>query len=404
MALSSAIHLPLTAAIWDGGGFRCIRFWSVHLGVGYGWVRSLYLVGAYEDALLVAGVSDQNSGLRSGDRLRMAGELAFKDEAAAEYDRAFALAGADGSYIGGATMQNGQIIDCDGHLVEPHDLWERYIDGGLRAKAPRLVADRKGDTRIALEGRLYPQPEGNGKGFPGLPDAWFRRGGDGRFDSQPAISPQARLAAMDREGIDIAVPFPTLGLYTVDARDPELNAGICRAYNNWLHEEYLAADRRRLIGIGMVTLLDVGAAVEELRRVVSTLGFKGVYLRPNPVGGRALHDPAFDPFWAEAERFGVPVMFHEGTDGQFPTAGLDRYDNFFMTHTVSHPFEQMLAALSMIAGGVVERFPKLKIVFSNRAAAGCRSGCTGCMNTSKRGRMRSHGSRPTRSRASGGNA
>ena len=93
MALSSAIHLPLTAAIWDGGGFRCIRFWSVHLGGGYGWVRSLYLVGAYEAALLVAGVSDQNSGLRSGDRLWMAGELAFKDEAAAEYDRAFALTG-----------------------------------------------------------------------------------------------------------------------------------------------------------------------------------------------------------------------------------------------------------------------------------------------------------------------
>ena len=69
------------------------------------------------------------------------------------------------------------------------------------------------------------------------------------------------------------------------------------------------------------------------------------------------------PIWAEAERLGVPVMFHEGTDGQFPTAGLDRYDNFFMTHTVSHPFEQMLAALSMIAGGVVERFPKLKIAF-----------------------------------------
>ena len=56
-------------------------------------------------------------------------------------------------------------------------------------------------------------------------------------------------------------------------------------------------------------------------------------------------------------------MFHEGTDGQFPTAGLDRYDNFFMTRTVPHPFEQMLAALSMIAGGVVERFPRLKIAF-----------------------------------------
>jgi len=75
-----------------------------------------------------------------------------------------------------------------------------------------------------------------------------------------------------------------------------------------------------------------------------------------------LHDPVFDPFWAEAERLGVPVMFHEGTDRQFPTAGLDRYDNF-MTHAVSHPFEQVLAALSMIAGGVVERFPRLKVAF-----------------------------------------
>jgi hypothetical protein len=50
-------------------------------------------------------------------------------------------------------MQNGRIVDCDGHLVEPPDLWERYLEGGLRAKAPRLViAD--GDIRIAMEGRL----------------------------------------------------------------------------------------------------------------------------------------------------------------------------------------------------------------------------------------------------------
>ena len=53
-------------------------------------------------------------------------------------------------------MQQDQIIDCDGHLVEPPDLWQHYLEGGLRAKAPRLVADRNGGTRIALEDRLYP--------------------------------------------------------------------------------------------------------------------------------------------------------------------------------------------------------------------------------------------------------
>jgi predicted TIM-barrel fold metal-dependent hydrolase len=119
----------------------------------------------------------------------------------------------------------------------------------------------------------------------------------------------------------------------------------------------------------MVTLCDVKAAVAELRRCVTELGFKGVYLRPNPVGGRNLEDPAHDALWAEAERLGVPVMFHEGTDGQLPTAGLDRYDNFFMTHMISHPFEQMLAALSMIAGGVLERFPRLKVAFLESGCA-----------------------------------
>jgi predicted TIM-barrel fold metal-dependent hydrolase len=266
-------------------------------------------------------------------------------------------------------MKREGIIDCDGHLLEPHDLWERHIDGPLRAKAPRLVRDRHNDIRIEMEGRLYPKPEGKGKGFPGLPEAWYGTDDKGRFQSHEIVLPQSRLKAMDTDGIDVAVPFPTLGLYTVDARDPELNAAICRAYNDWLHTEYLTADRSRLIGVGMITLRDVKAAVAELRRCVTELAFKGVYLRPNPVGGRGLEDPAHDPLWAEAERLGVPVMFHEGTDGQLPTAGLDRYDNFFMTHMISHPFEQMLAALSMIAGGVLERFPRLKVAFLESGCA-----------------------------------
>ena len=264
--------------------------------------------------------------------------------------------------------QNG-IIDCDGHLLEPHDLWERHMEGALRAKAPRLVRDRHGDIRIEMEGRLYPQVEGKGKGFPGLPEAWYQTDAKGKFRSEDIVRPQSRLKAMDTDGIDIAVPFPTLGLYTVDARDPELNAAICRAYNNWLHQEYLAADRARLVGVGMITLRDVKAAVAEMRRCVTDLGFKGVYLRPNPLPGVALEDPVYDPIWSEAERLGVPVMFHEGTDGQLPTAGLDRYDNFFMTHMISHPFEQMLAALSMIAGGVCERFPRLKVAFLESGCA-----------------------------------
>ena len=266
-------------------------------------------------------------------------------------------------------MNRHPIIDCDGHLVEAPDLWERFLEGNLKKKAPRLVRDRAGATRILLEGRLYPQPEGKGKGFPGLPTEWYKIDDSGRVTAEEIILPQSRLRAMDTDGIDVAVPFPTLGLYTVAARDPELNAAICRAYNDWLSQEYLAADRARLVGIAMITLLDVGEAAKELRRAVTELGFKGAYIRPNPVNGRTLEHPAHDPLYAEAQRLGVPLMFHEGTDGQLPTAGLDRYDNFFMTHMISHPFEQMLAALSIIAGGVLERFPRLKVAFLESGCA-----------------------------------
>jgi predicted TIM-barrel fold metal-dependent hydrolase len=36
-------------------------------------------------------------------------------------------------------MKSNAVIDCDGHLLEPPDLWERYIPGDLKKKAPRVV-------------------------------------------------------------------------------------------------------------------------------------------------------------------------------------------------------------------------------------------------------------------------
>jgi predicted TIM-barrel fold metal-dependent hydrolase len=64
------------------------------------------------------------------------------------------------------------------------------------------------------------------------------------------------------------------------------------------------------------------------------------------------------------EDLNVPLAFHEGTYPKtIPTAGADRFDNFLFQHVVSHPFEQQLACLSLIAGGVLERFPLLKVAF-----------------------------------------
>ena len=60
---------------------------------------------------------------------------------------------------------------------------------------------------------------------------------------------------MEREGIDVSVLFPTIGLYIMwrDDIDPELSAAICRAYNTWL-ADYCDYDRKRLYGVMLIAV------------------------------------------------------------------------------------------------------------------------------------------------------
>jgi len=104
----------------------------------------------------------------------------------------------------------------DGHLLEPHDLWERYIRGALRAKAPGSSRPARAAIRIAMEGRLYPQPKGR-QGLPGTPEACTGSTRKGRVESYEIVRPQFEAQAMDTTASTSPCRFPTLGLYTVDA-------------------------------------------------------------------------------------------------------------------------------------------------------------------------------------------
>ena len=89
---------------------------------------------------------------------------------------------------------------------------------------------------------------------------------------------------------------------------------------------------------------------------------KAVFMRPNIINGRNWHDPYYDPLWAEVEQQGVPLGFQEGAKVAQPQLG-DRFETFMMLHTCCHPMEMMLATVSLIGGGVLERFPDLKVGF-----------------------------------------
>jgi len=144
--------------------------------------------------------------------------------------------------------------------------------------------------------------------------------------------------------------------------DPSAADALARAYNDWL-AGYCAADGRRLFGAAMLPLQDPGSAARELRRAVTELGFVAGFVRPNPCLGRCLSDRAYDPVWEAAAELDVPIGVHEGSSVIVPTLGSDRPFNPLVLHAVSHSFEQMLACAQLIAFGVLERHPGLRVVF-----------------------------------------
>jgi predicted TIM-barrel fold metal-dependent hydrolase len=258
----------------------------------------------------------------------------------------------------GAGRPAGGVVDADGHVVEPRATWEPVPE----KYRPRIEADRNGfehvvvgDTEIlavALGTLATPGARfSNADDIRPLEDAW--PGG---------TDPVARLADMDTEGIDRAVLYPSVGLYFWALDDPGAALAIARAYNDWL-AGCCAADPDRLFGAAMVPVQDPAGAAGEIRRAHDELGFPAAFVRPNPCCGRSLSDRAYEPIWAAAEEIGMTIGVHEGSSVIVPTLGSDRPFNPFILHAVSHPFEEMLACAQLIAFGVLDRHPDLRVVF-----------------------------------------
>ena len=269
--------------------------------------------------------------------------------------------------------RNGlKVLDSDLHVMEPHDLYIKYMDPIWGDRIPR--AEPRQGLRICkyftADGkpvRTSPNLEETYKG-----NTWTSASGitdreSGRFQVgiDRDFDPVSQLAAMDMEGIDQAVLFRTVPLHTDDSQEPEYAMAICKAWNDWI-TDFCQEDPSRMKAAGLVTLHDAELAEEEIRRVVTELGHVGVCMTPEPIVGRQLPDRYFDPVWAEAERLGVPVCFHPSF---FPNQQhwSSRFavlpDCTWLVSAFDQPMENLLAVVYFTAGGILERFPNLRVVF-----------------------------------------
>ena len=270
--------------------------------------------------------------------------------------------------------KNGlRIMDSDMHVFEPHDLYLKYMNPKWGDRIPRGESRKKHGQITFTFADGWPVRAQARRGPSDVPPErskvlTFLQDKQAHLYEAPLrrnYDPVSQLEAMDAEGLDVAVLFRSSPLHTNENFEPEYAMDLCRAWNDWV-ADFCKEDPKRLRPAVLITLHDVNLAVQETRRAVNDLGAVGLSLCPEPINGRLIHDRYFDPLWAEAEHLGVPICFHPPATPQQPQVSsrfIGHPNQHLLVNSMRNGVELILAASSFCAGGVLERFPKLKVAF-----------------------------------------
>lgn len=251
-----------------------------------------------------------------------------------------------------------RVISADSHMTEPADLWFERLDRAYRDRAPRVVRDHRRDMLLFVAPGMIPFPVaagfGAGKRGADLKDHMSR----GYEAARPGgWDPGERIKDQDRDGVDAEILYPTHGMPLFQLPDGGLQRACFRVYNDWI-SEFVTSAPCRFHGLALISLEDVGEGVKELERC-RRAGLKGALIWASPPAGQSFSNREYDPFWRCASELDMPVSLHILTGVGRRASGSDQ-SPLLQYFNVIHEIQQSLADL--ICGGVLERFPALRVV------------------------------------------
>ena len=172
------------------------------------------------------------------------------------------------------------------------------------------------------------------------------------------IDESVRQAELAAAGIDLSLESVNPRAMNYGATDERAVRWGTRALND-AFAEVQDENPGRVRAMAHLPLQFPGLAAEELARVAGEHGIRGAMIATS-VNGETLDDPKLFPVWAAAERHGVLVFVHP-----LYHTGMERMTNYHLENLVGNPIETSLACASLIFGGVLERYPGLKLCFAH---------------------------------------
>ena len=253
------------------------------------------------------------------------------------------------------------IISADSHVIEVPDLWEKGLPSSLRDRAPKAYFDEGRDAWMFGSADVVPQAVGGLFMAGQRPEQVeeFRRAGfsvarPGGWD------PVERIKDMAQDGVSGEVLYPSLGLGFFCVEDPVFQESLFRTYNDWLIE-YCKGAPDRLFGVALISAFDIDHALAEMERCKKE-GMVGTLIWQVPHKDLPFTSDHYDRFWAASQDLNMPVHLHIltgfGDSMHRQTAmGMKRY-----RIGVEQIREIEDALFDIIFSGVLERYPRLKVV------------------------------------------
>jgi predicted TIM-barrel fold metal-dependent hydrolase len=284
-----------------------------------------------------------------------------------------------------------EMISADCHVDLcwlPTDLFTTNSSAAMRDRMPYVVDSPKGPQWTTKKGAKLGLVNGMGSAgreyVPGRIHRSDRMAATGLYDDgkkgiRRLTDPDLRIKDQDRDGVQAEVLYGILGA-TGRMNDPEATVEVMRIYNEWL-ADFCGAHPERFAGLASVPNNPIDAAIAEVERVAKRGVLRGIDIANAP-DLTPLWDPYWDPLWHAIDNCGLPLHFHTiGTrvpeavqklvqigadpsraDPSLPAEEVRRARHAFAAHLTGFQMGMAGILASMIFGGVLERFPRLRVV------------------------------------------